>query len=44
MSVVEVIKLAIDAIASGDEVTINIKGNGYNHTIKCDEGMVKDVL
>lgn len=44
MSTVESLQIVLDAIANGDEVTINIKGYGYNHTIKYDEGMVKDVL
>lgn len=44
MNTVEAMRLAINAIAGGDEVTISIKGDGYSHTIICDEGMVKSVI
>lgn len=44
MSTVEVMHIMMQAIANGDNVTINIVGEGYNHTIKCNEGRVIDTL
>lgn len=44
MSTVEAMHIMMEAIANGDLVTINIKGNGYSHTITCNEGRVTDIL
>lgn len=44
MSTVEALDFVLQAIASGDLVTITVKGDGYSHTITCNEGEVKEVI